>query len=227
MGQEEMESLQTVVVVGIFIVALLALLFLFIFSKSQAKDVELKGTQAAISERIMASDCLFEANAKGIPERLVFKKDILDKSNNQKIPCLELEGSFYFVKVESEGHVWYFNNTQRNPYIYNAALRGVTRECTQKEGAKTISSIIKEEPDGFKYAIGKNTIERFGTVIDGERRYAAKITFVIDADSGEINALYPAGYPLCICDIPCPFEKCACVKGCYKKEAEFGESCGV
>lgn len=225
MGQGFMENLQMIPIVGIFIIFTILIFVFLVFLRSQTTNVEMKGAQMAIAERVLDSDCLYQKDTIDNPEKLVFRKDVLDKNNNGKIPCLELKGSFYFVKIEAEGSTWYFNNTKKNPYIYNAALRGVTRECTDKSGDGSITPLLAQYPDGFDYAQGRNSMERYGTVLDNGKEYPAKISIVIDADSGTISTLYPLGYPLCICDIPCPYETCACAKGCRRETAKYGEIC--
>ncbi len=226
MGQGFLENLQIIPIVGIYLIFAIILLISLVFFASKTSNVEMKGAQMALSERVLGSECLYEKDTIGNPEKLVFERDVLDKNNNSKIPCLELTGSFYFIKIEAEGGLsWYFNDTKRNPYIYNAALRGVTRECTEDSGETSIAPLLAQDPDGFYYAKGRNLIERYGTVLDKGKTYPARISIVIDADSGAVNTLYPSGYPLCICDIPCPFEKCACVKGCEQETVKYGEAC--
>lgn len=226
MGQGAMENIQTIVITGIFIVVFIVLLFSLVFSKSQNASIGTKGAQVALAERILASDCPYEKTSSGAAEQRIFNKGFLDKNNNSAIPCLDFPGSFYFIKIEANrGLTWYLNSTKINPYIYNTALRGVTAGCTDDYGEQKIEKIDSQSTDGFDYARGKNILERYGTILDGEKKYSARISIVIDADSGFKNTLYPTGYPLCICNIPCPAESCACAKGCPKTNAGAGESC--
>ncbi|VVB59330.1 Uncharacterised protein [uncultured archaeon] len=180
----------------------------------------------ALSERVLGSECLYEKDTAGKPQIFLFKRDVLDKNNNSKIPCLELPGSFYFVKIQAEGGLmWYFNNNKRELYSYNEYIRWVTRECTDSSGKDLVAPLLAQDPDGFDYALGRNIIERYGTILDSGKEYPARILVVIDADSGTVNTIYPEGYPLCICDIPCPYEKCACVKRCNRATVKYGEAC--
>ncbi len=224
MGIGFFENMQSMVVFGIFIAIFVAVLFAFVYSKNRISDVSMRGAQLAISDRILASECLYESDVKNMPQARVFSKSALDSFNNSAIPCLKLLGSQYFMKVEANGIVWYLESEKRNPYIYNAALRGVTRGCIDNRAKQSISE-IDTGSDGFDYASGRNLITRYALVRDGANAYSAKVSLVIDADSAEKSAMYPQGRPLCICDIVCPSEACVCMEGCGKQSAAEGEMC--
>lgn len=223
-----LENYQTGFTVIVFIFFTVAIILFVPYFNAEISKTDLRGAQTAIAERILYSECLYEKNTVGEPEHLVFNRAFLDANNNGEIPCLKLKGSFYFMKIESPNELtWYFSNAKTNPYIYNSALRGVSRQCTDEYGVKSIAQVIADNPDGYSYAQGKNLFERYGTIREGEKEYSAKISIVVDADSVFESAMYPDGFPLCACDIVCSAEACSCPKSCTNSKAAFGNTCAL
>ncbi len=220
-GQDFVTNVLSFVWVVIGVAAILVLLSIFFWARAFIGEIETRGSAVALSEKILSAPCINLADSKKTGEKLIFAKDALDAYNNSEVPCVNLDGSFYFLEIRSGTKMWHLNNTKTYPYAYNTLARGITKTCisyTQAFGFSTAEGFRISYPSPFLYTGAY--LQYSALINDKENLNAATIGVIIDPDSG--TEFYPDGYPLCLCDVPCPYQSCTCSKDCPKAEENVG-----
>lgn len=207
------------VIVGVACVVTLGAIF--IWSKGVVGDIATQGSSIALAEKLLSAPCINEADLMGSTGKFVYNKSVLDSSNNTFV-CnglpgasdIRLQGTLYNMEIKSSLGTWYLNNTNQD-YAYNTHARGITKGCISDRGTfpfLNLAPFKKSAPSPYNY---KGNVLRFsGVVINNDEAAIASIKVILDADSG--TEFYPEGYPLCLCDMPCPFDACTCSKKCDK-----------
>ena len=219
---------------GIYVIVgtacVIVLIAIFMWSKSVIGDIETRGSSIALAEKLLSAPCMNMADAKGSAEKFVFSKAVLDKYNNKPV-CgglseeLKLQGTTYHIEIKSSLGTWRMKNMDE-VYAYNTHARGITKGCISDRGTFPFieaASFKAGNPSPYDY--NGNVLHFSGIVKNNDEAALATIKVIIDADSG--TDYYLKGYPLCLCDVECPYDTCICSKKCDKAEetVERGNTC--
>ncbi|MBU4451986.1 MAG: hypothetical protein ABIF85_06475 [Nanoarchaeota archaeon] len=233
---EFVDNLMSAIYVIIGTACAVALIVIFVWAKTVIGDIETRGSSIALSEKLLSAPCINLNDIKGSTEKFVFNKTALDKYNNS-IVCagtsepLDLPGSLYYIEVKSGTDTWYFQNNNNIDYAYNTHARGITKRCISDRGFflySTVGGPLGFEtlmPSPYNYGSDGNFLRFSGVVNSDDKMALASIKVILDADSG--TDFYADGYPLCLCDIQCPYTKCFCSKICDKslQTVGFDDAC--